>query len=327
MEFVEKFPTVIPSRWSPAIGHEFRTPFRRVHMSDQESAGDMPGSPRDSVVAALRRVLRPLVRLLVTQGITYPFLTNLLKEVYVETAAKEFTLGGKRPTDSRLTLLTGVHRKDIRRLMREAPTAPGPTPSLTLGTQIVARWLGDPAYHDRYGRPRVLPRRPSQGAESFAALVESVSKNVRPRSVLDELVRLGVVEIDADDRVHLVTRGFVPGKELDAKAFYFGEALHDHLAAGVDNLVGGKAPWLERSVYYDDLSPEAVARLQAKSEELAMRVLQEINRDGMALEASDPPAKERRMRMRLGVFFYAEPVADAPPAGGNERSGKAGNDK
>jgi hypothetical protein len=282
-------------------------------MIDQESgAGDLPGAPRDSIVAALRRVLRPLVRLMVTQGITYPFLIDLLKGIYVETAAKEFTLGGKAPTDSRLTLLTGVHRKDIRRLTREAPPTPAPAPSLTLGTQIVARWLGDPAYHDRHGRPRVLPRTPSQGAASFAALVESVSKNVRPRSVLDELVRLGVVELDGDERVHLVTRGFVPGKEVDAKAFYFGEALHDHLAAGVHNVTGGQPAWLERSVYYDELSPEAVARLGATAESVAMQALQDVNREAMALEAADPPAPGRRMRMRLGVFFYAEPVPDAP---------------
>jgi len=294
---------------------------------EDPAAGGVTGAPRDSVVAALRRVLRPLVRLLVTHGITYPFLTDLLKGIFVETAAEDFTLGGKPPTDSRLTVLTGVHRKDIRRLLRDVPSLPGPTPSLTLGTQIVARWLGDPAYHDRYGRPRALPRTPSRGAASFAALVESVSKNVRPRSVLDELVRLGVAEIDDDDRVRLVTRGFVPGKELDAKAFYFGEALHDHLAAGVHNLDGAQPAWLERSVYYDELSPASVDKLAAKSEELAMRALQEINRDGMALEAAYPPSAGQRMRMRLGVFFYAEPVADASPARSAEPSMKPGRGK
>ena len=269
----------------------------------------MPGQPRASVVAAMRRLLRPLVRLLVGQGITFPFLADLLKEVYVETAAAEFTVGGKLATDSRLTLLTGVHRKDIRRLRRETHPDAGPTPAMTLGTQIVGRWLGDPAYHDRDGAPRRLPRTPSKGgAVSFAALVERVSKNVRPRSVLDELVRLGVAEIDADDHVRLVTRGFVPGKEIDAKAFYFGEALHDHLAAGVHNLSGAKPASLERSVYYDELSPAAVTELQGRSERLSMQVLQEINRDGMALEAKDPPAAGDRMRMRLGVYFYAEPV-------------------
>ena len=153
--------------------------------------------------------------------------------------------------------------------------------------------------------------------------MEKVSTNVRPRSVLDELIRLGVVEIDAEDRVHLVTRGFVPGKELDAKAFYFGEAMHDHLAAAVDNLGGSKPAWLERSVYYDELSPAAVQQLTEKSERLSMQVLQEINRDGMALEASDPPSPEQRMRMRLGVYFYAEPVPQPP----TRRCAEAGTPK
>lgn len=283
-----------------------------------KAGGDAPASvplaPRPAVVAALRRVLRPIVRLLVSQGITYPYLSDLLKVTYVETATKEFELGLRPLSDSRVTLLTGVHRKDVRRLRHETAPDATPPPALTLGTKIVARWLGEPAYHDRAGTPRPLARTPHQGgADSFAALVEKVSKNVRPRAVLDELVRLGVVEIDANDRVHLVTRGFVPGKELDAKAFYFGEALHDHLAAAADNLEGGRRPWLERSVYYDELTPAAVERIAAKSEQLAMQMLQEINRDGMALEASDPPLPEQRMRMRLGVFFFAEPVPPPPP--------------
>ena len=280
-----------------------------------EQGETAPLAPRPAVVSALRRVLRPIVRLLLSHGITYPYLSDLLKTVYVETAAKEFGLGVRSLTDSRITLLTGVHRKDVRRLHHEAPPEVAPASTLTLGTRIVARWLGDPSYHEPDGAPRALPRTPHKGgADSFAALVEKVSKNVRPRSVLDELVRLGVVEIDAEDRVHLVTRGFVPGRELDAKAFYFGEALHDHLAAAVDNLGGKAQPWLERSVYYDELTPAAVEQLAEKSERLAMQVLQEINRDGMAFEASDPPSPAQRMRMRLGVYFYAEPVPQ-PPAG------------
>jgi len=277
-----------------------------------ESAGAIPGAPNRAVVTALRRVLRPLVRLLVRQGITFPYVGDLLKLIYVETAEAEFALGGRPLTDSRITLLTGVHRKDVRHLRHDVELDALPQPTLTLGAQIVARWLGDPSYLDRRGRPRALPRTPKGGADSFAALVEKVSTNVRPRSVLDELLRLGVVEVDADDQVHLAARGFIPGKDLDAKAFYFGEAIHDHLAAAVHNLAGGSPTWLERSVYYDELSPEAVGKLTARSEELSMQVLQEINRDGMALEASDPPIPEKRMRMRLGVYFYAEPVPATP---------------
>ena len=284
-----------------------------------EKRVETPLAPRASVVAAIRRVMRPLVRMLVSQGITYPFFTDMLKSIFVETASGEFTLDGKRPTDSRLTLLTGVHRKDIRRLLREPLESPETPAGLTLGTQIVARWLGDRAYSTDAGEPLALPRTPSQGGDqSFAALVESVSTNVRPRSVLDELLRLGVVEVDANDYVHLVTSGFVPGKELDAKSFYFGESLHDHLAAGVHNLEDAGRPFLERSVYYDELSPQAVEALRAQSEKLSMEVLKEINKRGMALEREDPPAPGKRMRMRLGVYFFSEPVppraAAAPEA-------------
>jgi hypothetical protein len=284
-----------------------------------------PLAPRESIVAAVRRVLRPLVRVLVAHGITYPFLADMLKSIFVETAATEFTLDGKRPTDSRLTVLTGVHRKDIRRLLREPGPEPETPPGLTLGTKIVARWLGDRTYSDDLGRPRALPRTPSQGGDlSFAALVELVSKNVRPRSVLDELLRLGVVEIDANDYVHLVTSGFVPGKELDAKAFYFGEAMHDHLAAGAHNLEAAGKPFLERSVYYDALTPESIEMLRAQAEKLSVEVLKEINKLGMALEREDPPPPGKRMRMRLGVFFYSAPMA---PHAAQDEEAKAGKTK
>lgn len=288
-------------------------PARRV-VAGKGSDVPPPLAPRRAVVTALQRVLRPLVRLMVNNGITFPYLADLLKSIYVETAEKEFGIEARPLTDSRITLLTGVHRKDVHRLRHDVALQDPPPTNLTLGTKIVARWLADPAYHDPWGGPRSLSRTLRKGGtESFAALVEKVSTNVRPRSVLDELVRLGVVEIDADDRVHLITRGFVPGKEADAKAYYFGEAIHDHLAAAVDNLGGTKSAWLERSVYYDELSPEAVRKLAEKSERLSMQVLQEINRDGMALEASDPPTPAQRMRMRLGVYFFADAVAPVPP--------------
>ena len=281
-------------------------------------------APRASIVAAIRRILRPLVRVLVAHGITYPFLADMLKSIFVETAASEFMLDGTKPTDSRLTVLTGVHRKDIRRLLREPAPEPEIPAGLTLGTQIIARWLSDRTYIDDDGQPRVLPRTPSQGGDhSFAALVELVSKNVRPRSVLDELLRLGVVEVDANDYVHLVTSGFVPGKELDAKVFYFGEAMHDHLAAGAHNLDGAGRPFLERSVYYDELSPEAVEDLRVEAERLSMEVLKEINNRGMALERDDPPAPGKRMRMRLGVYFFAAPMPSRRPAQSDSNSGVA----
>ena len=72
------------------------------------------GAPSNIVIQAIRGVLKPLVRFMLSQGLTYTILIDLLKSIYVEVALKEFTLEKKRQTDSRISLLTGVHRKDVK---------------------------------------------------------------------------------------------------------------------------------------------------------------------------------------------------------------------
>jgi Family of unknown function (DUF6502) len=286
-----------------------------------ESAGgdagpEAAGAASPALVAAIRRVLWPLVRLLVRRGLTFPWLVDLLKPLFVEAAEAEIAAESGRPTISRISVLSGVHRKDVSRRVKEFAADPAPPRVHTVGTEIVARWLSEARYLDASGTPRPLPRtHRGGGAESFAALAEAVSRDVRPRTILDELLRLGIVRVD-DDSVHLLAQGFVPAAEFDARAFYFGESLHDHLATGANNLEGRAPPMLERSVYYDELSPASVAKLAARSEELGMQLLTTINRDGMALEASDPPRPGERRRIRLGVFFYSAPV---PSASADER--------
>lgn len=274
----------------------------------------LPGQVRPALVAALRRLLHPLVRLLVAEGVTYPFFADLLKELFVTAAREEALANGGRVTDSRLTLLSGVHRKDIRRLTREAPADPARSQLHRVGTTLIARWLSEGRWRDASGNPIALPRSATRGGQvSFAALAESVSADVRPRAILDELVRLGVVRVDDDELVHLEVAGFVPSKEPDAKAYFFGEGLHDHIAAAAHNLRGGLPPFLDRGVFYDELSPAAVERLAQRSEKLAMGVLTEINREAEAEERDDPPDPGQRMRMRLGVYYYTAPVTASPP--------------
>ncbi|MDH5287935.1 MAG: DUF6502 family protein [Betaproteobacteria bacterium] len=275
--------------------------------------GTWPGQPPAALIAAVCRMLHPLVRYLVSVGISYPVFAEMLKRVFLDAARAEAQAAGGRLTDSRLMLLSGVHRKDIRRLSRETPEDAGVPALHNLGTTLVARWLSDPAYADEQGQPAPLARSAARGgALSFPALAQSVSADVRPRAILDELVRLGVVRIEGEF-VRLDVGGFVPARAPDAKAFYFGEALHDHVAAGTHNLRGAAPPFLERSVQYDELAPAAVARIAERAQGLAMGMLTDLNRQAEAEERDDPPAPGQRMRMRVGVYFYSEPV-HAPPA-------------
>jgi len=263
---------------------------------------------RPALLGALRRVLRPLVRLLIAQGITYPALSTLLKSIYVESAEEDFRIEGKAQTDSRISLLTGVHRKDVRRLGDDAQRALEAMPTtVSLGAQLVARWTGDRRYLDGRGKPLALPRLARDGGDaSFEALVTGVSKDIRSRAVLDEWLRLGVVHLDSDDRVCLRSDAFVATEGFEEKAFYLGHNLHDHLAAAVHNVLGGQPAFLERSVHYDALSMESIDRLRATAAEEGMNVLKGLNREAMRLEQRDSERADAKQRFTFGIYFYAE---------------------
>jgi hypothetical protein len=263
-------------------------------------------TPPRSLAAAVRRMLRPLVRLLLHYSVQYPALTSLLKQTYVEMATA-MPVDGKPQTDSRVSLLTGIHRLDVKRLRNEIVMGhDGPPMSVSLGAQIVARWTAHPEFLDNKGRPLPLHRLASRGgAMSFEALVRSVNKDIRPRVVLDEWLRLGVAQIDNLDRVVLATDAFVPSHGLDEKFFYLGKNVHDHLAASAHNLSQPDAPpLLERSVYYDRLSKDSTLILSTYARQLSSQVMQSFSKKAMELQEHDHQKADAHFRVTYGQYYY-----------------------
>ncbi len=97
------------------------------------------------------RLLRPLIRLLIEGGVTFPAVADLVRSLYVEVAARDLLQGPRARTDSRISLLTGVHRKEIRRWRSEAGEPEDVPPVITRTSQIIARWLHDDEYVDPEG--------------------------------------------------------------------------------------------------------------------------------------------------------------------------------
>jgi len=280
---------------------------------------DEPASPgpQAALVQALRRVLKPLVRLLLASGITYQFISEMIKSVYVEVAERDFRIDNKPPTDSRISLMSGVHRKDVSRLRTALQAAESTAPTaVSLGAHLVALWMGNPAYLDEAEQPLPLPRYRSEGGErSFEALVASVNSDIRSKVVLDEWMRLGIAHLDDQKRVCLNADAFIPSEGFDEKAFYFGHNQHDHLAAAAHNLMGQHPPFMDRSVHYDTLSPASAQALAKQALDLGMRALLAVNKSAMQAEKRDQetPAGQPQ-RITFGVYFYSEPSGEPPPA-------------
>ncbi|KAB0266216.1 DUF6502 family protein [Microvirga brassicacearum] len=272
--------------------------------------GDVPRSPEAAKLhAPLARLLRPLVRLLIRSGITLPMLTELLRELYVNVAEYDFALSGKEQTDSRVSLLTGIHRKEVRRLRGAGAPVNAVPATVSQTSRILARWLADPEFSDADGRPLPLPRIAEPLQPSFERLVVSVTRDVRPRAVLDEWLDRHLVIIDDQDRAVLVQAAYVPRSGEDQQLYYLGRNLHDHIAAAVTNVEAPSPQFLERAVHYDGLTKELAEHLQQRSREVAMQALQKLNREAHAGSDGVLPG---RWRWNFGVYVYSEEVV--PPA-------------
>lgn len=279
--------------------------------ADKGTSGGSGGGA-EGIGRALRWLLRPLIKALIAKGVTAPALYAILKALYVEVAREAFRIDGQPPTDSRVSVLTGVHRKDVRALREAAPDRESPLDRrVTVMTTVVGRWLADPETSGEDGQPRPLPRQADEGP-SFDALVESVSTDVRPRTVLDELLRKGVVTLDeGGGRVHLRAEALLTRDGGDERFHFFARNIGDHIAAATENILTeeGPSPFLERAVFYNNLRSESVEEVEVKARALASDVLSELNRMGFAFQSADAIRKDGENadeRFRFGVYFYRE---------------------
>jgi hypothetical protein len=287
-----------------------------------------------NLLGALRRILRPIVKLMLSQGLPIQHASGLLKQVYFDVASAEIEALEKRASDSRLSLMTGINRKELKRLRASAQRDDEVPHSVSLGVQLVSHWISTPRFLDAEERPLALPRASraaanesdADAAASFDELVSSVSRDVHARSVLEELIRLGVVEVDSEKRVQLLTSAFVPRSGFDEKLYYFGQNGHDHLDAAVRNIKGDDPPLMERSVHYDNLRPDDVNLLSRFAEQEGMKLLETLNR--MARELRAEEADEKAERMNFGLYFYRgnDTRQAQPDALSDEHSDEGGSD-
>ncbi|WP_230374209.1 DUF6502 family protein [Pontivivens ytuae] len=263
-------------------------------------------------------MLRPLVRTLIARGVTLPSVYRLLKQVYVEVAESDFRLDDEPPTDSRISLLTGVHRRDVRaiRTAEDDPDAPLRQRTTLLAT-VVGSWLANPETRDEDGSPRPLPKA-GEDEPNFESLVRAINRDVRPRTLLDELMRQGLVAEREDGLLELTPDAVLGPAEDDQKMVFFAANVGDHLAAAAENMLADQPPFLERAVFYNRLRPGSVDEIEAAARTLSQDMLVEVNRRARAYQSDDKDAPEGSHRFRFGVYFYRENKASADRPDGNE---------
>jgi len=279
-------------------------------------------------------IVQPLVTWLVRSGVGYTEFVASLKPVFLAQAEAEAARLRQKPTDSALSLLSGLHRKDVRALRASAAATDRSVRATgsswgrpSAASQVATRWLA-------LGWPDTLP---FSGPEpSFEALARRVSKDFHHRAVLKELLRLGVVREEAG-QVQLLRDAFLPDPRLQEARQLLAGAVADHLAAGVHNLTGtGPGRFLEQSVFADGLSAASVRQLHQLANRLWAEVLERVVAAAVPLCEQDEGLPDTQ-RFRLGLFSFsapddgpgveaaaAEPSLPSPESPGAPPSGEAG---
>lgn len=269
--------------------------------------------PGKAVIEQALQIMQPLVRWLLRSGVGYSEFSGALKQVFLAEAEAELQrIGGKR-TDSTRSLLSGLHRKDVRALLPEVlaalaagqPRADAVSSRPTVASKLITRWFGSDL-------PEQIPA--AGPAPSFESLAREVSQDVHPRTVLNELVRLGVVREDAG-QVHLLRNAFVPDAGQAEARRMMTASVTDHLAAGVANVTQERygVTFLEQSVFADGLSPESVLELERLAARLWPELMKTLIKAATPLYEADAKAGTGDQRFRMGMFTYSAPIHVTPP--------------
>jgi Family of unknown function (DUF6502) len=248
-------------------------------------------------------LMAPVAQWLLRSGVSFPAFSELLKQVFLKAAVQELQHGETQPTQSALSLLSGVHRKDVRAIL-EAPESNRAVPRPSTSSQVFTRWLTDRRFRAADGKPRRLLRAGER--RSFESLCREFSNDVHPRTVLDELLRLGHVGIDGE-YVVVLADAFVPAPHLDEITALFTSNASDHMAAAVANITQDGPKFLEQSIYADGLTAESIALLHDTAREAWAQAFEAVVTRAHDRVGHDAES-DGDLRMRFGTYFFSEPA-------------------
>ena len=249
-------------------------------------------------------ILRSLSKLLIKNNIPLSSSVEILKRSLVEAAEDG------APTDSLVSLRTGVHRKDVKRLraaLSEGASEKYPIKGLAM---VLSVWANDTSFADSQGQPRRLQRTGSAKSPGFDDLVRTSKIDLAPATVLQELVAQDLVSIHPDGSIELLSTTFVAQSGVAALEA-FEATVVDHIRIASDNVKApaGAARYFDQVVRYSHLSAASVDALEAESRKLARAYLEHMNAMAHRLQSADDAAGN----LADGRFVSGIYIAPRPP--------------
>ena len=253
---------------------------------------------------ALAALLGPLAQAMIARGTTMREASEALKRALVEAALES---DGQDASDSRVSLRTGLHRKDVKRL-RSPDSAPEGARHVNALALAISHWTSTSKFRSADGTPRPLPRAETNEQPGFDDLVREIRVDMAPGTVLAALLEQGAVEALPDGTYQLLTSAFVPRAGSGEQVAAYRATLSAHLAAATENLIAepGAPRHFDRAVRYSHLSADSIRELNQVAADKAKAMLSDINEMAHELQLRDA-ARDASGRFVLGSYILSKP--------------------
>jgi hypothetical protein len=259
----------------------------------------------------IKKLFRPVVRMMLRNGVAFTDLAEWLKRLYVDVAEKEFAVEGRKQSVARISVLTGLNRKDVKRLLEEPLVQERYQASYNRAQRVVSGWMTDTDFMDGKGCAKPLDINDKE--MGFPAVVKRYSGDIPPRAILDELLRVGVVEKREGCQLKLKKRGYVPHRSDEQMLDILAESGADLLESMDHNLVmPTEQSRLQLRIVYDNLPRESVDIFRDMSRDRAHEFLQSLDQflSTQDRDANPQSKGQGRYRAGMGVYYFEQELDD-----------------
>jgi len=262
---------------------------------------------RDIYRKSIMGLLRPIVKFALIKSIKYRDLSEILKLCFVQVASEELERGNYMLTASKVSVMTGIQRKDITRLL-EGNTDKGR--DIDIVTRLIGLWRNNPKFLDSQRKPRILDLNAREG--DFAVLCNLVSTDLNPYTMLFELERLNLVS-QSENGIKLLRSGFEPKGEIEASLKLLYLDSQDLIKSVCENIFEPKAkPNLHVKTHFDKIPRSKEESIRewflkngGKFHEEAEKFLSQLDMD-INPKLEDLHKDEPVIRVGIGSYSFTE---------------------
>jgi hypothetical protein len=275
----------------------------------------MEAELKAALLTAYGRLLTPLVRILLREGVGYPQFADTTKNVFVTVGRETIDASSNPDWYSQVARATGLSTADVVRIAAEREE-PASTGRLAEITSVLTGWHTDPIFTGPYGLPLELRLEDSKGRD-FTSLVAAHSAGADAVELITELMRIGAVKETESGWFKVLTRTYLPREDAPESFERIGRAVQ-FLVETVDfnrQQQDADARLLERTVHADDGIPlEDLPRFRSYVRERAQVLLEEIDNWLSQLDKPGNGSEAIRIGTGVGIYHYVEwPEKAKPP--------------